>query len=132
MVRALLRAVLFGSVFLALWTLARPASAAIAPLCDDRGASGVAALPTPLEAPEDTIQRAHATATCERDEILLGSSVRSTHKGAPKAAPSAPEPAQPTAQPRLVFSAGSDARVLAVVARPRDGVRYRVERPPRG
>jgi hypothetical protein len=131
MVRALLRAALFGSVFLTLWTLARPASAAIAPLCDDRGASGIA-LPPPLEAPEDAIQRARATATCERDEILLGSSVRSTHRCGPKAAPSPPEPAQPAAQPRFVFSGGSEARLLAIVALPRDGVRYRVERPPRG
>jgi len=130
MVRALLRAALFGSVFLALWTLARPASAAIAPLCDDRGASGVA-LPPPLEAPEDAIQRARAAATCERDEIPLGSSVGPKQKGAPPAAPSG-EPAQPAAQPRLLFpAAGSESRVLAVVARPRDGVRNRVERPPR-
>jgi hypothetical protein len=131
MVRAFLRAALFGSVFLALWTLARPASAAIAPLCDDRGASGVA-LPPPLEAPEDAIQRARATATCERDELPLGSSVGPTHKGSPKAAPSPPEPAQPAAQARLVFTAGSESRFLAALARPRDGVRYRVERPPRG
>jgi hypothetical protein len=131
MVRAFLRAVLFGSVFLALWTLARPASAAIAPLCDDRGASGIA-LPPPLEAPQDAIQRARLTATCERDEIPLGSSVGPTHKGAPKAAPSPPEPARPAAHARLVFSAGSESRFLAIVALPRDGVRYRVERPPRG
>jgi hypothetical protein len=130
MVRALLRAAVFGSVFLTLWTLARPASAAIAPLCDDRGASGVA-MPPPLEAPEDAIQRAHATASCTRDEIPLGASMGPTHKRAPKAAPSA-EPAHPAAQPRLVFPARRESRGLAVVALPRDGVRYRIERPPRG
>jgi hypothetical protein len=130
MVRALLRAAVFGSVFLALWTLARPASAAIAPLCDDRGASGVA-LPPPLEAPEDAIQRARAPATCEREEMPLGANVGPTHKGVPQAAPSA-EPAHPATQPRLVFPAGRESRVPAVVALPRDGVRYRVERPPRG
>jgi hypothetical protein len=130
MVRALLRAAVFGSVFLALWTLARPASAAIAPLCDDRGASGVA-LPPPLQAPEDAIQRVQASSTCTRDEIPLGASVRTSHKRVPKAAPSA-EPAHPAAHPRLVFPAPLDSRVLAVFAAPRDGVRYRVERPPRG
>jgi hypothetical protein len=130
MVRAFLRAAVFGSAFLALWTLARPASAAIAPLCDDRGASGVA-LPPPLEAPEDAIQRARAASTCTRDGIPLGTNVGPTHKRAPQAAPSG-EPAHPAMQPRLVFPAGFASRALAVLALPRDGVRYRVERPPRG
>jgi hypothetical protein len=134
MVRAFLRAALFGGVFLALWTLAQPASAAVAPLCDDRGASAVAGPPL-LEAPDEGIARAaiaaSGSASCSRDELPYGASVSPAHKGPSSPAWSA-EQALPFVSPRLVLLAGDDLAVAELAARPPDGVRVRVERPPRG
>src|SRR5947209_17163186 len=90
MARVVLRAVLFGSVVLALWSLARPASAAIAPLCDDRGASAIAPPPL-LQAPDDAhneaIERAHVAPSCTRGDLPLGASIAAPKKGVPKLSP---------------------------------------------
>jgi hypothetical protein len=128
MVRAVFRAALFGGVLLAIWTLARPASAA-APLCDDRGATAIAS-PPPLQAPDEAIQRAHASATCSRDDLPLGTSVAPAHRGAPPLAPSA-DPGVPPAVVRLAPLAGQSRLTIERTVPPCDGVRYRVERPPR-
>jgi hypothetical protein len=128
MVRAVLRAALFTGVFLALWTLARPASAA-APLCDDRGATTIAS-PPPLQAADDSIQRSPLADSCSRDDLPRGSSIGSAHRLPGPPAPSG-DPALPSASVRLAPLAGQLLGTVEPSARPCDGVRYRVERPPR-
>jgi hypothetical protein len=129
MVRAFVRAVLFGSVFLALWTLARPAAAAVAPLCDDRGASAVAD-PPPLEAPDVAIERARATCSTTQSDLPFGARIAPAHKNAPRFSPP-PDPVVPAAALRVAPATGEEPEPAVVVARPCEGVRSRVERPPR-
>ncbi len=124
------RATIFAGVMLAVWTLGRPAHAAtLAPFCDDRGATALAAQPA-LEAPDEAVRRA-AAAPCDADAPLFGLALGPAHRilrevltdAAPAAAGA---PAQLTPPPL-------DAP-FAPVARetpPQAGVRYRVERPPR-
>jgi len=135
MFRAFLRAALFGSVFLTLLTLALPASAAVAPLCDDRGASAIAGPPL-LEAPDEAIARvavaaaAHASSPCSREELPYGASVSPVHKG-PSSAASSADQALPSASSYLILLAGHELTAGELEARPPDGVRVRIERPPR-
>jgi hypothetical protein len=130
MVRAFVRAALFGSVFLALWTLARPAAAALAPLCDDRGASAVAA-PPPLEAPDEAIERARATCPTTHGDLPLGARISPAQKDVPRLWSSQPR-AVPAAALRIAPPSGAVREQAIRVALARDGVRSRVERPPRG
>jgi hypothetical protein len=130
MVRAFLRAALFGGVFLALWTLAHPAAAANAPLCDDRGASAVAD-PPPLEAPEVAIERARATCAYTLGGLPFGARISPAHRNLPRFSP-APAPALPAAVLQVAPAAAEEPLRAVLAARPCDGVRSRVERPPRG
>jgi hypothetical protein len=130
MVRAFLRGALFVGVFLALWTLSRPAAAAGAPLCDDRGASAEAA-PPPLEASDQAIQRARATCSTTHGELPFGASVSAAHKNMPRFSP-APDQAVPAVALRVAPSTGEEREPAVLLAPACEGVRSRVERPPRG
>jgi len=129
LVRLLLRGILFAAVWLAVMTVAHPASAEWAPLCDDRGASAFAPPPL-LEAAPDVITRA-ARSSCDRDDSAPLSAVRRTHD-----------------RVRLTDSDGDAALLAAVlgvrapplgmaneasveIERPHATVHARVERPPR-
>ena len=128
MVRRALRAASFAAVVLALWTMARPARAASAPFCDDRGATALAAPPA-LEAPGEAIRRA-SSSTCNHDKVELGLSVRAPrHRAAPPS-----DDTHHAWQPhvRLPGPALDEVQeVAAARASPCLGVRSRVERPPR-
>jgi hypothetical protein len=129
MVRAFLRVALFGGVFLALWTLARPAAAATAPLCDDRGASAVAAPPA-LVAPDQAIERARTTCSYTK-ELPFGACISPAQKTVPRSSPVA-DHAVPAAALRIAPAAAEQPQPVIPVARALEGVRSRVERPPRG
>ena len=130
MASRLLRAAIAASLALALFVLARPARAASAPFCDDRGASAIAAPPV-LEAPDDAIRRATHVA-CEGEERDLDASIGAGH-GAPVRTLVAPEPAVAPMRALLAVPAGDLLPVqLAGEAPPSQGVGFRVERPPRG
>jgi len=124
-----LRNALVTSLVLALWAFARPASAAPAPLCDDRGASAIAPPPA-LEAPDEAIARARLSTTCPGDDLPVGRTVAPAHRGvAPPAA--SVDLGLPATQSVPPSSGGDPIPATATEARPRAGVRARVERPPR-
>jgi hypothetical protein len=131
MVARSLRAAIFTSFLLVLWTLALPARAAtVAPFCDDRGATALAPAPA-LEATDEAVRRV-ATPDCDTGAPALGLSLGTAHPRA-SAAPAEVGPTQTPASLRLVPPSGEP---LDVVARdssllPQAGVRFRVERPPR-
>jgi len=130
MASRLLRAAIAASLALALFVLARPARAASAPFCDDRGASAIAAPPV-LEAPDDAIRRATHVA-CEGEERDLDASIGVEHR-VPVRTLVAPEPAVAPLRALLAVPAGDLLPVqLAGEAPPSQGVGFRVERPPRG
>jgi len=129
MVVRVLRGALFAGILLAVWSFALPARAAsLAPFCDDRGATAIAAPPA-LEAPDEAVRRAAAPA-CTPDGPLFGLAFDEGHqRGAD------PSPGQ---EPALAVSpvvfAPPPGEALAFVIRetsPPYGVRVRVERPPR-
>jgi len=130
MPRRAIRTLLVTSVVLALWTLARPAMAASAPFCDDRGASGMAASPA-LEAPDVAVQRARATPACPGGGVLLGATLTRGHPGPAPSVVQA-EPMIPPALLPLVAPPGDTLDAPPTVDTPREGARSRVERPPRG
>jgi hypothetical protein len=129
MVTRVFRTAIFAGVMLAFWTLARPAHAALAPFCDDRGATALAAPPA-LEAPDEAIQRA-AAPPCETTDtplygLVLGrahAGVRSVPADAAPAGTVAPLPPLPQVSEPFAFLEGD--------LPPQAGARYRVERPPR-
>lgn len=125
-----LRALLLASVALAVWTLARPAMAAPAPLCDDRGATMLAPAPA-LEAPDVAVQRVHATATCPAGDLPLGAAVAPAHQ-APPPPPQGGEPVLPQTSLAVAAPAGEELDMPTADVPPPEGVRWRVERPPRG
>ena len=130
MVARVFRTTIFAGVLLAIWTLGRPAhAAALAPFCDDRGATALAAPPA-LEASDEAIQRA-AAPPCETDAPIFLSLGPARH--AVGAAPAAIAPAE-TIAPLRVLPPPLDGLVAFVSGEtpPQSGVRYRVERPPRG
>jgi len=130
MFRRAIRYILVSSLTLVLWTFARPAFAMPAPFCDDRGASGIAAIPW-LDAPDVGVERARATLPCPGEDLPLGVAV--SH-GRPASAPAAiaSERMLPTTQAALVVPPGSTLDRPPTVDCPRDGERSRIERPPRG
>jgi hypothetical protein len=133
MVRAAYRAALFVSVMLAVWAVARPASAAPAPLCDDRGAT-VVALPPALEAPDIAIERARLSNTCPFSwgvDLPLGAGISTYHATAELCASTA-EPGLPVEPLALSPPRGEELGTALALPRVERGVRFRVERPPRG
>jgi hypothetical protein len=130
MFRRALRMLLASSLGLALWAIASPAWAAPAPFCDDRGASALAPPPL-LEATDVAVLRASARATCPGEELLLGASLTRGHGGSVPMA-DGPEPTLPSAAVPIAPSEGETMDVPPSVTRPADGVRSRIERPPRG
>jgi len=129
MVVRALRAILFASVVLAVWSFARPARAsALAPFCDDRGATALAAPPA-LEAPDEAVRRA-ATPPCSADEPLFGLAFAQGHAPSPGAAPGG-EPALAVAPVTIAPPSGEAIEFVNRQVVPPFGVRYRVERPPR-
>jgi hypothetical protein len=130
MLRRAVRAVLVSSFALVLWLVARPAYAMPAPLCDDRGATAIAP-PLALEAPSGVIARARTAASCEGGEQPFGARIgrgRTVAQGFTAAA----EPVLPASQTAIVPPEGEALEPSPVVTAPSEGVRYRVERPPRG
>lgn len=128
MVRRALRAALFAALVLVLWTLARPARAASAPFCDDRGATALAAPPA-LEASGEAIRRAHIS-SCTHEKVELGLTVRAQRRAAAPPSEGSDKGWQP--EVRLIGPAlGEVPKAAPVPASPSLGVRARVERPPR-
>jgi hypothetical protein len=124
-----LRALLASSLALALWTLARPALAASAPFCDDRAASA-SAPPPALEAPDVGIQRAKVEAACAGEDRPLGTTVR--HGRSRSASPAvAHEAALSTRDTPLVGPPETTFDPPQIAESARQGVRPRIERPPR-
>jgi len=116
---------------LALWTLGRPAHAAgLAPFCDDRGATALAAPPA-LEATDEAVRRS-AAPPCEDEAPIFGLALGPAHRtlrsfsadAAPAVAAAQPRLPPPPLEEPIAFVAGQAA--------PQAGIRYRVERPPRG
>jgi hypothetical protein len=126
----LLRAVVASAVALAVWVLARPALAAPAPFCDDRGASALASAP-PLQEPPVVLGKAPSGLSCPSADLPLGSTLSRGHR-AVSSAPQLSEPFLPLVSVRIppaeeVAAGPTVASINAPV-----GVRSRVERPPRG
>jgi hypothetical protein len=127
----LLRAVLVAGVWLAVLTVARPAHAAWAPLCDDRGASALAPPPL-LQAPEDVITRA-SNARCDRDAASLLSTLRRGHERVDSPDPDGDAALPAATIPVLLQQSRSATSTPArEIERPPSAMRARVERPPRG
>lgn len=131
MVTRAFRTAIFVGVMLALWLVGRPAHAAtFAPFCDDRGATALAPPPT-LEATDEAVRRT-AAPPCDGEAPIFGLALQPAHRVVPTASAAA-TPAATTAPLPLLPSPldGPIAFVARETARPA-GVRYRVERPPRG
>jgi hypothetical protein len=130
MASRVLRVAIAASFALVLFVLARPASAATAPFCDDRGASAIAAPPV-LEAPDDAIRRA-SVVSCDTEERLLDASIGPAHRLRIRALVGT-ESAIAAPRPDVLRPLGQRLPVQrAPVARLPQGVGVRVERPPRG
>lgn len=131
MVTRVFRTAIFAGVLLALWTLGRPAHAAgLAPFCDNRGATALAPQPA-LEAPDEAVQKA-AAPPCDADEPIFGRTLGPARRGA-RAASADLVAATTTSRPqRLATPVDRDVSPVVRQAPPHAGVRYRVERPPRG
>jgi hypothetical protein len=124
------RTAIFAGVLLAVWTLGRPANAAVfAPFCDDRGATALAAAPA-LEAPDEAIRRA-AAAPCDTDEpifrLALGPARRTLREAPTSVATGVETPPSQLLPPPV----DAPLTLVAREAPPQSGVRYRIERPPR-
>ncbi|HZU84990.1 MAG TPA: hypothetical protein VE987_18795 [Polyangiaceae bacterium] len=130
MVHRLMRTVVFAAVTVALWALARPASAMPAGLCDDRGATAIASPPS-LEAPDIAVERVRAPARCSGDDLPWLATVKPAHGVAASPALGC-EPALPLAGALVAAPQGQASRVWRELHRAAQGVRARVERPPRG
>jgi hypothetical protein len=130
MFRGVLRAALSVGLMLALWTVSRPAAAAMpAGVCDDRGASAIAPPPA-LEAPDEAIQRARAPVSCggELDSRVAVSPGHDRGSVPEQDAPSA----LPTEPVLLVVPESQPSRIACTSERLGGfGVHFRVERPPR-
>jgi len=128
MVRRALRAAIFTALVFVLWSFSRPAFAASAPFCDDRGATALAAPPA-LEATGEAIVRARFS-SCEYGRPLLELAVGPAHRSITPPADDAGFGCA-TAPARLEPAASGLLEVSFVVPPPRHGIRGRVERPPR-
>ena len=99
-----------------------------APYCDDRGATAVAPPPA-LEAPDEAIRRARASA-CASDELTLHAVVVQGHRGGHSPSSDAPQ-ALATEMTTLASPPGETMDATPVTARAAHGARDRLERPPR-
>jgi hypothetical protein len=127
-----LRTVWLVATALAAWCLVTPARAA-APYCDDRGASAVAP-PPQLQAPETTIERTTEPSRCDAVDGLLGAAQDPQEGGAPAVPPLGSQWASTLAAQVSVYGApltSRDRRAKALGGA-RSGIRFGVERPPRG
>ena len=129
MVVRALRAALFASILLAVWSFARPARAAsLAPFCDDRGATAIASPPA-LEAPDEAVRRA-AAPSCDPDGPLFGLAFDHGRAHGAKASPEQ-EPAIAAVPVAIAHPTGEPIAFVTRETSSPYGVRYRVERPPR-
>ncbi|MGA7124195.1 MAG: hypothetical protein WBY94_29100, partial [Polyangiaceae bacterium] len=123
------RAALFASLVLALWTIGRPAFAMPAGVCDDRGATAIAPAP-PLEAPDVAIRQVRQGASCADQDLAGSERVVPAHRVFPLAYGAAHHALSAMALP-LALDVGVKLRFWTFLNRPLAGVRCRVERPPR-
>jgi hypothetical protein len=124
-----LRAALFASIVLALWTFGASAFAMPAGLCDDRGASAVAPPPS-FEAPDVAIHRARLPLSCGDQRLPAYAQIAPAHR---ILAPGA-GPADHALLPAVLPLASPGAEELphrAPMTRSPPGISWRVERPPR-
>jgi hypothetical protein len=129
MVVRVLRAALFASIMLAVWSFARPALASsLAPFCDDRGATALAPPPA-LEVPDEALRQA-AAPPCAPDSPLFGLAFDHSHPRSSKTWPSQ-EPALGVTSIPVARPSGERLEFASHATSPPYGVRYRVERPPR-
>jgi hypothetical protein len=126
----LLRATLFASLVLALWTVVRSALAMPAGVCDDRGASAIAPAPS-FEAPDVAIRRARAAASCGDREPNVRARIVPAHRVFAPAYGGLHYALSVSSFP-FAPEAGERQQLGSHVNRPLPGVRWRVERPPRG
>lgn len=130
MLRRVVRAALFASFVIALWTFGRPALAMPAGLCDDRGASAIAPPPA-LEAPDDAIQRARLPALCTGAELPIRATIAPAHRGSPAPSADAVYALAPRTEP-VAAAQGEELEAVPVANRFSRGFHWRIERPPRG
>jgi len=124
------RLALFVGVVVALWTMGRPALAMPAGVCDDRGATAIAPPPA-LEATDVAIRRSQALSPCEGAQALVRSTVAPTRQRSVPAWVGV-DPVVAT-RPMPFLGSGALSVELAVSERRAcPGIRWRVERPPRG
>jgi hypothetical protein len=126
----LVRLALFVSLVLALWTVGRPAMAMPAGLCDDRGASAIAQVPS-FEAPDLAIRRAMAGGSCRDEKLPVHARIVPAHSAFPSLYGTA-HYALSVDLFGLEAGPGEAISVDPGAWRPLSGVRGRVERPPRG
>ena len=128
--RRSLRVALFAALVVAMWTVALPAMAAPAPFCDDRGASGIAAPPM-LEPADVAIARAFAPRVCDFDDSSPFPAIAPARRVVARSW-TAPEPALAVCPLTVPVREGALLPAAELDGRPLSGVRWRVERPPRG
>jgi len=124
------RAALFASLVLALWTMGRSALAMPAGVCDDRGATAIAPAPS-LEAPDVAIRRVRDGASCADRDVAGRERIVPAHRVFAPAWGAAHHALSAVPLPFAV-AAGEKLPFASFLNRPLPGVRWRVERPPRG
>jgi len=135
MLRRVTRAAIFVSLALALWTLACPASAMPAGVCDDRGASAIAPVPA-LEPPESAIERTRAAraaavaAACDGDQAPSRITISPARRQSAGSAAYV-DGAVPTDGVRLAPATRKAFDPASAVPPCTSGAKLRIERPPR-
>ncbi len=120
-----------ASLALAILIVARPARAAataVAPFCDDRGASAIAPNLT-LEATDEAVRRTRL-GTCAVNELPALAFVGRATRGLASAS-DAPGPVLPRPLVLPFFLAGELLDAAPAVLPPSGDIHFRVERPPR-
>ncbi|MDP9000792.1 MAG: hypothetical protein M3O46_11850, partial [Myxococcota bacterium] len=127
--RRVQRAAFFVGFVLAMWTLARPASAMPAGLCDDRGATAIAPPPA-LQASDEAVRRARAPASCAGMELPTCATIAPAPHG-PSFASADPGSALLAERLELGAPYGESLEFAMAPHRPLTGIHLRIERPPR-